>query len=297
MMEVAPISAADEAPAPATLGVVAISYNEERDLPGFITNLLSWVDEIVIVDDGSTDATERIATEAGPKVKFLRTPRGEGEYFSHQRNKGIDAATSDWLLHMDIDERVSPELATEIRRAIEAGGKDAYRFRRLNYFMHRPMYGGGFQDWNLVHLARREALRFGGMFHESCDVTAPEGRIGQLTERMVHLNEDSFAKRLRKSDTYLEEVVQGFETRGTRIGAFAMVYYPAKEFAKKYVLKRGYRDGTPGLIFAIHAATAQFRACASLWDKRNRITREEVEDTLQAAWSQESGGSRPEGDA
>src|SRR2546428_14092308 len=94
-----------------TLGVVAISHNEETDMPGFLEHLLPWVDEIVIVDDGSTDETIQIARAAGPKVKIISSPRQPGEYYSHQRNKGIDAATSDWLLHMDIVERVTPELA------------------------------------------------------------------------------------------------------------------------------------------------------------------------------------------
>ena len=74
-----------------TLGVVAISYNEERDLPGFIANLQFWVDEIVIVDDGSTDSTKALVEAANVKVNFIISPRKENEYFSHQRNKGIDA--------------------------------------------------------------------------------------------------------------------------------------------------------------------------------------------------------------
>ena len=137
-----------------TLGVVAISYNEEKDLPGFLSHLEFWVDEIVIVDDGSTDRTASIAEAASDKVKFMVSPREEGEYFAVQRNKGIHLAESDWLLHMDIDERVTPSLSAEILAAVEDETKDGYRYRRLNLFLHRPMRGGGWQDWNMVHLER-----------------------------------------------------------------------------------------------------------------------------------------------
>src|SRR3972149_1078964 len=89
-----------------TLGVVAISRNEERDLPGFLENLLPWVDEIIIVDDGSTDSTRKVAETAGEKVRFLVSPRMKGKYYADQRNKGIDAARSDWLIHMDIAESI-----------------------------------------------------------------------------------------------------------------------------------------------------------------------------------------------
>lgn len=267
----------------ATLGVVAISYNEEEDLPGFLANLLGWVDEIIIVDDGSSDRTEEICAAAGGTVRFLRSPRQPGEYYSDQRNKGIDAAASDWLLHMDIDERVSRELAREIRNAIKDEQMDGYRFRRLNHFMHRPMHGGGWQDWNLIHLARRDLFRFGGMFHETCHLDAPAERVGQLSGRMIHFNEHNFEKRLKKSSTYLEETVKHVEQSKRQIRGWQILWAPAKEFLKKYFYKKGFLDGTPGLISALHSATAVFRAYALVWDRQNRISRAELE--RQVSWA------------
>ncbi len=269
--------------APVTLGVVAISYNEEEDLPGFLANLIGWVDEIIIVDDGSSDRTEEICAAAGDSVRFIRSPRQSGEYYSDQRNKGIDAAQSDWLLHMDIDERVSPELAREIRAAIQNEKMDGYRFRRLNHFMHRPMQGGGWQDWNLIHLARRELFRFGGMFHETCNLDAPAHRVGQLRGKMIHFNEHDFEKRLKKSSTYLEEVVKHVEASGRQVSGWQILWAPTKEFLKKYFYKKGFLDGTPGLISALHSATAVFRAHALVWDRQNRISRAELE--RQVSWA------------
>ncbi|EAQ13832.1 glycosyltransferase involved in cell wall biosynthesis [Maritimibacter alkaliphilus HTCC2654] len=271
------------------LGVVTISYNEERDLPGFLANLIDWVDEIIIVDDGSSDTTEDLAKAAGPKVRFLRSPRVEGEYFSHQRNKGIDAATSDWLLHMDVDERVTPELARQVQEAICDDGKDGYRYRRLNYFMHRPMKGGGWRDWNLVHLARRDKFRFGGMFHEDCLLDAPESRVGQLSALMVHFNEDNLEKRFRKSGQYMEEVVKGVEGRGRPVRFIDIAGRPIYEFFRKYVAKKGFQDGIPGFISAVHSATAIFRANAIVWDRQNAITRSQIDADFQDQWTRGGG--------
>lgn len=251
-------------------------------MPGFLANLLGWVDEIVVVDDGSTDRTAAICTAAAPKVHFLRMPRKDGEYYSDQRNKGIDAAQSEWLLHMDIDERVTLELAADILQGIRDSGKDGYRYRRLNHFMHRPMRGGGWQDWNLIHLARRHVFRFGGMFHETCHLDAPASRVGQLKGHMVHFNEHNFEKRLTKSDVYREEVVKHLEGRGIPVPGWRIAWEPAKEFLKNYFWKKGLLDGTPGLIAALHSATAVFRAHALVWDRQNRISRRTLEERI--AW-------------
>jgi glycosyltransferase involved in cell wall biosynthesis len=267
----------------ATLGVVAISYNEEEDLPGFLQHLVGWVDEIIVVDDGSTDDTAWIAQQYGPKVKFLELPRIEGEYYADQRNKGIDAAKSDWLLHMDIDERVTPHLAREILDAIN-GEKKAYRFRRLNYFLHRPMTGGGWADWNLVHLAKRDVLRFSGMFHEHIVLNVEDEEVGQLTEKMHHLNDTSYEERLKKSLNYQWEVVENLKSKKIKISGFNLVIAMIKEFFYKYFYKSGFRDGVPGLISALHSAFAQFRAYTLLWDQQNSIYRNSLEEVLKSEW-------------
>jgi len=267
-----------------TLGVVAIAWNEERDLPGFLANLIGWVDEIVIVDDGSTDRTPEIAKAAGEKISFIASPRGSGEYFADQRNKGIRAASSAWLLHMDVDERVPPELATEIRNAIRDNSKDGYRFRRLNYFLHRPMRGGGWQDWNMIHLARRDLFHFEGMFHERCVLSAPVSRIGQLKERMWHLNDISYNARMRKSLVYSEEQAKRLSERYRRIRWFHFLMLPALEFLRKYIYRKGYRDGTLGLLFAVHSADAMFRATALVWDQQNPAARADIEVEVSQSW-------------
>jgi len=274
-----------------TLGVVAISYNEETDLPAFLKHLLPWVDEIVIVDDGSTDRTGEIAAAAGDTVRFLRSPRGPGEYYADQRNKGIAAAASDWLLHMDIDERVPPDLAGEIRLAVGRPDFDAYRFRRVNYFLHRPMRGGGLADWDQVHLARRGCLEFSGMYHEAVHISAPEVRIGRLSAHMLHLNDETYRERLRKSADYQFEIAARIKEDGKPVRYANIFLSFLTEFLYKFIWKRGFLDGTPGLIWAFHSAAAAVRARALVWDEQNRIPRAELEEKLWREWQRGPAGT------
>jgi len=268
-----------------TLGVVAICRNEERDMAGFLEGLRGWVDDIVLIDDGSRDGTARVIEQyADLPVRFICSPRTEGEYFSDQRNKGIDASTCDWLLHLDIDERILPGLAAEIRSCIARSDRDAYRFRRLNYFLHHPMRGGGWQHWNLPHLARREVLRFGGMFHETCTLSVEDERVGQLKEPIWHLNDSSYAERMRKSLQYGDELSARLARRVRHIRWYHFLFLPILEWFRKFVWQCGFRDGIAGLILAGHSACATFRACVLLWEKANAVGRKDLEDDVRAAW-------------
>lgn len=267
-----------------TLGVVAISRNEEQDLPAFLEYLKSWVDEIIIVDDGSTDNTLNIITNAGKKVKLIKQLMDPECGFSGQRNRGIKEAQSEWLLHMDIDERVPPSLASEILKVISCDNYDAYRYRRLNFFLHRPMKGGGFQDWNNPQLARRGLHCFENAVHETCVVQGAPGSIGQLTEKMWHLNDESYKERMEKSVVYCQNQSKRLVARGIKMKWYHFILLPTVEFLRKFVQKGGHHDGTPGLLFALHATCAMFKACALVWDEQNPLDRSDIESRLRKLW-------------
>lgn len=260
-----------------TLSVVGICCNEEKDLPGFLEALLDWVDEIILIDDGSTDQSEAIARSAGDKVRFIQHPRSVETGFSGLRNHGIELSRSDWILNMDIDERPSPELRKEILERIGDESYSAFRYRRLNYFLHRPMKAGGWDSWNNPQLARREAHRYEGIIHEKSVIDAHYGRIGQLSAYMLHLNDDGYSERMRKSFQYCQLEAEMRLHKGSRIRSWELAVRPVVEFLKKFLFKRGFVDGTPGLISALHAACSEFRTLALVWDKQNAIPREKLE--------------------
>ena len=267
----------------ATLAAVAIAKNEAGNISGLIANLEPLVDQIVIVDDCSTDGTADIANRPGGRVTVVTRAMELGEGFAGQRNVGIAAATADWLIHMDADERLTPELAAEMRAAISSTDLNGFRYRRLNHFLQRPMRHGGWTSWNRPQLARRGRHRFEGRVHETCVIDGGDAATGQLDGIMLHLNEATFEERLSKSAKYVEMTANDYsgsaDFGGGRIFARTVI-----AFLKRYVVQRGFLDGTPGLISALHSATAEFRALALVWDRRTRVSRGDFEERLATEW-------------
>jgi (heptosyl)LPS beta-1,4-glucosyltransferase len=274
-----------------SLGVVAIAKNEERDLPGFLRHLLPWVDEIVLVDDGSNDRTCEIASAAGDKVKLIERRMTTEGGFAEQRNVGIQAASADWLLHMDIDERVTPELAHELRAAIAATTHNAFRYRRLNFFLHRPMNAGGWQYWNKPQLARRGRHAFANKLHEECIVEGGAKSTGQLQAKMLHLNDESYVERVRKNMQYMQFSGDSILQRGVRVRWYHLLFHPLFRAFKSYFLQHGYRAGTQGVVLALYTFAGTFNWWAYAWDRQQGIDRDDLEKSIQQVWDQHAGRS------
>ena len=183
---------------------------------------------------------------------------------------------------MDCDERLSPELAREIFTILPHSPLNAYRYRRLNYFLNRPMRHGGWGTWNGPQIARRGAHRFEGRLHEGCIVEGGEAMIGQLRGLMHHLNDFDLSQRFAKSAHYTDVEAELLLAHGHTVRSRDLCWWPVREFLKKYLAQGGFRDGVPGFIAATHAATAKFRALALAWDRQHAIPRERLEASVAA---------------
>ena len=265
-----------------TIAAVALCKNEEKDLPAFLANCNEWADEIILVDDGSTDGSREIA-EAHASVRFISHPMGQTG-FAGQRNVGIESAVSDWILHLDVDERLGPELFKEMQEAVKQSNRNAFRYRRINFFLHREMKGGGWVGWNRPQLARRGFHHFEGSIHEQCVVEGGDEAIGQLGGSIWHLNDEGYEERMRKSVQYATAEAHRLMDSGRRVTAWGMCWQACRSFMVKYIYKRGFLDGMPGFISALHGADATFRAHALAWDLQNRIDRKTLENEMQKRW-------------
>ena len=272
------------------ISVCAICYNEEVDLPGFLSNVLPWAHEVILVDDGSEDNTQAIAAAAGEKVRFYSHPMGAKKDFGAQRNYALSRATGDWVLHMDIDERVTPELYASMQAAVLSDQKNAYRYHRLNFFLNQEFKAGGWQNWNKPQFARRGRHHFVNEIHEQCEVEGGPNAIGQLEGEMWHLVDKNYRERISKNILYAEMVSRRILKRGIKVRWYHILFHPLMRALKAYFLQGAIWKGTKGLIFGLYTFTGTFNWWVFAWEQQNGMSREKVEQKLQRKWERAQNG-------
>jgi glycosyl transferase family 2/lipopolysaccharide kinase (Kdo/WaaP) family protein len=238
-----------------------ICQNEEATI-GPCLESAAWCDEIVLVDGGSTDATLAIARRFTDRI-FTNDWPG----YRAQKQFALDHASGDWVLNLDADERVSPELATEVRAALAtvAADVDGFAIPRLVSYLGRWWYRGGWYPRRIVRLVRRRATTWGGTDpHERAVV---RGRVVPLREPILHYSYESIAEHLRSANT-LTAVAARQERLPARIGAGRLVAEPLWRFLRSYVIKRAALNGLPGLFVASTDAFYVFLRWAKVWERR-----------------------------
>jgi glycosyltransferase involved in cell wall biosynthesis len=231
---------------PKTLSVALITLNEAANLPRTLASV-SWAQEIVVVDSGSTDATVEIAQKAGARV-FQEPWKG----FALQKNSAIAHATGDWVLSLDADEEVSPDLAREIQGLLVGEPAfSAYRIPRLNHFLGRPMRHGGYWPDPKLRLFRPGAARFAQRpVHETMEAT---GRVGTLRYPLLHhcypTLDDYIDHMNRYSSAGAQMLVEsGRAPRSLASLAWNALLNPLATFVYNYIFRAGFLDGREGLL-------------------------------------------------
>lgn len=233
---------------PPSLSAILIAKDEEQDLPGCLESLKGLADEVVVVvDEATTDRTEAIARAAGAK-----TFRRRFDDYARQRQASLDAATKDWCLWLDADERVTPELADEIRAALKAPSDAAGYYLPFEVsFLGKTLRWGGLGSEKHLRLFRRAASHFtGGALHEGIEVG---GAVGRLSGKVTHIPYRDLNDYYSKLERYTDLAAQKRFAAGKRATIFHQLIFPWELFAR-VVLKLGFLDGGPGLTWAWLAA-------------------------------------------
>lgn len=246
-----------------SLSATIIALNEERDLPRCLESL-RFCDEIIVVDSGSTDRTAEIARTFGAIV--VNEPwRGYGA----QKNFAHSLAKSEWVLNVDADEVITPELREEICKEIEsAHSANGYAVARKTFYLGRWIKHGGWYPNFVTRLVRRDRGSWSEPnVHEELLVN---GELRQLRNPMVHHTFNDISDQVSTNMRYARQGALDLRKRGCRPSYLKLLFKPLGKFLETYCMKCGFMDGLPGFIISINAAHSMFLKYAYLieYDER-----------------------------
>jgi glycosyltransferase involved in cell wall biosynthesis len=250
----------------ATLAIVMMTKNEEARLAACLDRVAGWADEIVIIDDHSTDRTVDVARRYTEKIFVMAS---EDDH-CRQWQRGFDRAASDWVLHIDADEWVTPALKQAIDGILEdAQGHSAFEIMRLNHFLGRPMRHGGWYHRHRV-LFRRDRARCEGHGIHSGARMRVDGTTGFLDADVEHYPFASIAQFLDRQNLYSSveaaSMTQELAPAPGRTIWFQAAWRPFKLFWKSYHKQQGRREGWHGLVFGVLYAFVHFLHWAKYWE-------------------------------
>ena len=241
------------------LTVTVITRNEADNIAAALDSV-AWADERIVVDSGSTDGTAEIARTRGARVE-TRAWTG----YSDQKNHAASLAANDWILSIDADERVTPELAEEIG-SVMAGPPAArgYRIPRVTWYLGRWIRSTDwYPDYQLRLYDRRAGRWNGRSVHES---VALDGEPAKLRHELQHYAYRDISDHLATIDRYTTLAAAEWVREGRRTSALGALLHADAAFLRNYILRRGFTDGAAGLMVSVLNAYYVFLKFAKLWE-------------------------------
>ena len=233
-----------------SLSVIVISKNEAHAIERCLESV-SWADEIIVVDSGSTDETVKICESKGAKVHAMDWPG-----FGPQKNRALALATGEWILSLDADEIVPPQLKAEIMAAISKGDADAYSFPRSSSYCGKFMRHGGWWPDRITRLFRRGRARFSDdLVHERLIV---DGRTAELSSPLTHIAFSDLEEVLQKVDRYSTAGALMMAQKSKRATLGTAILHGFWSFFRTYFLKAGFLDGKEGFMLAVSNAEGTY---------------------------------------
>ena len=247
---------------PLPISVAIVTLNEEANLPRCLESVRAIAAEIVIIDSGSTDRTQEIAQEFNARFE---TVAWSG--FIAQKNRALDACTQPWVLFLDADEALSPELAASLKALFENGEPqaDGYGLNRRTWYLGAWIWHAWYPEWRL-RLLRRGTGRWGGMDpHASLEFTGVSAR---LEGDLLHYSFRDLQDHLQRTIRYARTMADSYAARGRKFRWYYLVLSPWIAVAKHLILKQGWRDGWRGWIISIVRGIDCFAKYAFLLERK-----------------------------
>lgn len=266
-----------------TIAALIVAKNEETMIANCI-DALRWCTEIIVVDSGSTDRTRDLAKQAGAQVVETK-----GQTFAQWRNEAARTTTADWLLYIDADERVTPDLAKALQSRAQRPDFDAYWLSRNNIHYGKWLQHGGWQYDKLLRFIRRNNLKsWQGDVHEHAEII---GRIGDIQEPLVHLTHRNLFDGLRKSISWTDiEAHLLLAAHHKKIGPLRLIKIVMFDFIKRVFVQLAWKDGAEGMLEAMVQSMNRFLVYARLWELQQKPSLperyERIEQVIQEQWRQ-----------
>jgi len=267
------------------LSIVISAYNEQRKIRECLESA-KFADEIIFVDNSSTDKTVKIAREFTKKV-FIQP--NEPTKIDLQKNLGIHKATGDWVLILDADEIILPELAKELKHLMQHDDSSVNGFwipRKNTIFGKWMQHSGWYPDYQLRLFRKGKGIYKNTHYHEPIAVT---GETGKLTQHLFHFNYEHIGQFLYKNLlVYAPNEAENLIRQGYVFSYRDAIRLPLKEFLSRFFAREGYKDGFHGMMLAIFMGFYHFSIFAYLWEKKKFIDEksfriEDFEDEIKHA--------------
>ncbi len=247
-----------------TLAVALIVKNEAQELPFCLNSVKDWVDEIIVLDSGSTDGTQAIAQSYGAKIYSNTHWPG----FGKQRQLAQTYIKSDYVLWLDADERVTPELKAQIQAAVASDESHTlYQINRLSEVFGKKIHHSGWYPDYVTRLYRTKDTQYDdSLVHES--VVVPAGfKLKKLDGHLLHYTYKTLHQYLNKSASYAQAWAEQRAAKGKKASLWDACSHAFARFIRMYLLKRGFMDGKHGFLLAVLSAHSVFVKYAELWIK------------------------------
>jgi len=247
------------------LSVVILAKNEESNISRAIKSVKPIASEILVIDDFSTDKTKGAAAELGARV----VTHGLNDNFAGQRNFGLEQASGDWVLFIDADEEMTPDLAKELEKKINSSSVDGYYLKRQDFFGGRLLKHGDHPRQSrhnglisLLRLAKKDTGKWVYPVHEVWQIKGPTASLENPLNHYPHQTISEFIDSVNYFSTLRAK--QLFQ-EGEKGSLTQIVLYPLGKFIQNYFFRLGFLDGTPGAVTALMMALHSFLSRSKLY--------------------------------